>query len=265
MTDIQAARALRPWHLALWFVAAAMSTMCGIGGGLFAVPILHFLLGLPLRLSTTTSLVAVFAMTLTGTIAELFQPMPAIDWRIVGLLCLGGFVGANIGQRVSKRLDPRVMTWVFAICLFAAGVRVLTSAPGRADFAGISELPLDAVHVFGVLSIGFAGGFVAPLLGVGGGLIVVPALYLGLPGMTYLGARACSTAMSDVNSAQLTWMNLRDGAVHRPSLAPFAIVAALGAIAGIFLVHRPGWPEAARILLGVVLIAVSIKFAAGTR
>ena len=34
-------RPLRVWHMLLWLIAAIASTMCGIGGGLFAVPILH--------------------------------------------------------------------------------------------------------------------------------------------------------------------------------------------------------------------------------
>ncbi len=259
--DLAEPRALRAWHLALWFVAATLSTMCGIGGGLFAVPILHFLLGLPLKLATTTSLISVFAMTLIGTLAELAQPGSAIDWPVVGWLCVGGLVGANVGQWVSKRIYARTLTWVFSISLFAAGIRVLTSSSASAGAAGLAEVHLDSIHTIGIIVSGFAGGFVAPLLGVGGGLIVVPALFLGLPGMTYLGARACSTAMSVANSAQLNWMNLREGRVDRATATPFSIVAAFGAVAGILLVHRPGWSDAARFLMGVMLVAVGARFA----
>jgi len=255
-----AARPLRAWHLGLWLVAAGLSTMCGIGGGLFAVPILHFLLGLPLQVATATSLVSVFAMTLVGTLAELAQPDSALHWPTLAWLCLGGLAGANAGQWVAKRIDTRALTWVFAVAMLAAGVRLLTgSSAAHADT--LVPLSLDGVHAAGIVAIGFAGGFVAPLLGVGGGLIVVPALFLGVPGMSYLGARACSTAMSVVNSAQLTLLNLREKRVHRASILPFALVAAVGAVAGILLVHRPGWPEAARILLGLVQIFAGAKFA----
>lgn len=250
----------RAWHLCLWFVAATASTMCGIGGGLFAVPILHFLLGLQLQLATATSLVAVFAMTLVGTLAELAQPDSGVHWLTFAWLCVGGLAGANVGQWVAKRIDTRALTWVFAVAMLAAGVRVLTGS-SAAHAGSIVPLSIDGVHAAGIVAIGFAGGFVAPLLGVGGGLIVVPALFLGVPGMSYLGARACSTAMSAVNSAQLTLLNLRENRVHRASILPFALVAAVGAVAGIVLVHRPGWPEAARTLLGVMLVAVGAKFA----
>ncbi len=255
------ARPLRAWHLALWFVAATASTMCGIGGGLFAVPILHFLLGLPLKLSTATSLVAVFVMTLAGTATELLSPGNAIQWPVVVLLCLGGMIGAAVGQRVATRINARTLTWIFAVALCAGGVRILTSSQGSGPEAVNASVVLDAASALWIIAAGFAGGFVAPLLGVGGGLIVVPALFLGVSGMSYLAARACSTAMSVANSAQLTWLNLRADRVHRASILPFALVAVLGAVLGIALVHQPAWSHAARVLMGVLMLAISAKFA----
>lgn len=256
-----ALRPLRPWHLALWFVAATASTMCGIGGGLFAVPILHFLLGMPLKQATATSLVAVFAMTLAGTTAELFSPGNAIDWPVVGLLTVGGMLGALLGQWAALRIDPRTLVWVFAVALCAGGVRVLSSSAGVDPDPAAGGVSLDAARGLWMVVAGFGGGFVAPLLGVGGGLVVVPALYLGLPSMGYLAARACSTAMSVATASQLTWMNLRAGRVHRPSVLPFALVAMLAAWLGIALVHQPAWSQAARILMGVLMLVVAAKFA----
>lgn len=252
----------RATTLALWFVAAVASTMCGIGGGLFAVPILHFLCGVELKLATATSLVVVFAMTAAGTLAELSSAAPQLEWRVIGLLCAGGLLGAHLGQRVARRLDTRVLTWILALALFAAGVRVLWGGPPPQSGAFDVDAALeDPQRQFGVIAAGFVGGFVAPLLGIGGGLIVVPALYLGLPGLGYLAARACSTAMSAALAAQLTWLNLRDGRVHRASVMPFALVAVAGAIVGIALVHQPGFAEAARVLLGVLLCAIGVKYA----
>ena len=260
MSEPTRPRPPRPWHLALWFVAATASTMCGIGGGLFAVPILHFLLGLPLKQATATSLVAVFAMTLAGTLAELAQPACAIDWPIVLLLSLGGLAGAAVGQRAMDRISTRALTWVFALALFAGGLRVLLS-DGAPPEGTAGRPPLDLLLSTLVLAAGVGGGVVAPLLGLGGGLIVVPALYLGVPGFSYLGARASSTAMAAVNSAQLTWMNLRAGRTERTVLAPFAVIATFAAVTGILLVHLPGWAEAARVLMGVLMLAVSLQYA----
>ncbi|MBK8179766.1 MAG: sulfite exporter TauE/SafE family protein [Planctomycetes bacterium] len=259
MTAETAPRPLRLWHLVLWFAAAAASTMCGIGGGLFAVPILHFLLGVPLKQATSTSLVAVFAMTTAGTVAELCSPGNAVHWPIVGLLSAGGLLGARLGQLALERISTRGLTWVFAGALLAGGARVLWAedAPAAPAALGISlDLGLGAL----VLAAGFAGGFVAPLLGIGGGLIVVPAIYLGVPGAGYLCARASSTAMAAVNSAQLTWSNVRAGRTHRAVILPFALVAVLGAVTGIFLVHRPGWAEGARLSMGGLMLVIGLQY-----
>jgi uncharacterized membrane protein YfcA len=67
--------------------------------------------------------------------------------------------------------------------------------------------------------------------------------------------------MAAANSAQLTWSNLRGDKVHRAALVPFAAVAALGAVAGILLVHLPGWAEGARVLMGALMLAISAQYA----
>ena len=258
MSEVQRpSRPLRAWHMLLWLIAAIASTMCGIGGGLFAVPILHFLLGLPLKTATATSLVSVFAMTLAGTLAELMHPQPALNWPVVACLCLGGLVGARVGQFAAQRIAVRTLTWILAIVLSAAGIRLLLSGEPVSPVR-ISLSSLDPVHALIVIALGFIGGFVAPILGVGGGLFVVPGLVL--QGLGYLSARACSTAMAAVNSAQLTWMNLRAGSVQRSVLLPFSAVAVLGAVIGISLVHRPGWAASARLMLGALLLFSGAKF-----
>jgi uncharacterized membrane protein YfcA len=240
-------------------LAAIASTMCGIGGGLFAVPILHFLLDVPLKLAASTSLVIVLVMTAVGTLAELAQPHSGLDWSVVLCLSVGAYFGARLGQFAQQRIDARTLTWVFALALSAAGVRILLGDAPAPAADGVA-LQLDFAHSLGVTALGFGGGFVAPLLGVGGGLIVVPGLVLGLPGFGYLGARACSTAMSAITAAQLTWTNLRAGRLRRDLLFSFCAVAAAGAVLGILLVHRPGFAEAARRMLGALLVVFGLKF-----
>jgi uncharacterized membrane protein YfcA len=261
MSDAAPAPKLRTWHVLLWTVAAFASTMCGIGGGLYAVPILHFLVGLPLKLAVSTSLVAVFALTLTGTFVELLQPSAALDWTVVILLSIGGFFGARVGHAFARRASVRTLQWIFAIGLTLAGVRILTLPSSHSALAIATDHHLTYVQDAWIAVIGFAGGFVAPLLGVGGGLVVVPALFLSAPGIQYLEARACSTAMSVVNAAQLTWMNVSAGTVHRSSALWFSAAAVIGASLGVVAVHLPGWADGARYLLGVTLLVIACRFA----
>jgi uncharacterized membrane protein YfcA len=139
-------------------------------------------------------------------------------------------------------------------------LRVLLGGHASEPERGLA-VSLDFARLALIVGAGFAGGFVAPLLGIGGGLIVVPALYLGVPGLGYLGARACSTAMSAATAAQLTWSNVRMGKVERSAVVPFSAVAVIAAGVGIALVHQPGWSHAARILMGVLMLAICVKYA----
>jgi uncharacterized protein len=250
-----------PWVLGLWLVAAFLSAVSGIGGGLFAVPVLHYLVGLPLRLSIGTSLVLVFTLSGVGTVAEALHPSGALNWPVIGLLVVGGLVGAQVGFRCVQRLDVTLIKRLFALVLLASSVRILgVDAAAAAKLAGDVEM-VGPLQMALVALIGFGGGFLAPLLGVGGGLLVVPALFLGLPAIDYLEARACSVAMTVVTSAQSAFLYLRSGQVDRANALRMAGLTAVGAALGVFAVHRPGWTEVARFLLAAILLFVAVRFA----
>ena len=110
------------------------------------------------------------------------------------------------------------------------------------------------------LLAGLGGGFVAPLLGVGGGLIMVPALFLGLPGMGFAEARATSLAAGTLAALRSFWLHGRAGRLDASILRPFSIGAVAGAFAGVYLVHREGVVHAARILLALILAFVALRF-----
>ncbi|MCE9594676.1 MAG: sulfite exporter TauE/SafE family protein [Planctomycetes bacterium] len=259
--DANSARRASPAVLLLWFGAAFVSTVCGIGGGLYAVPILHFLLGAPLKTAIATSLPIVMAMTLAGTVAEAMRADSALDLLIVALLCLGAFFGARLGKVLVDRLAGNTLRILFVILLIGVGLKVFAT-PANPGFArGVLALNLGPGEMALVVLFGFVGGFVSPLFGIGGGLIVVPALYLGLADVDYLTARACSTAMSTVTSAQLAWMYWREGKIERGAATSLGFVGLLAGVAGVVAVHRSGWDEIARMLLAVTLVGIAGRFA----
>ncbi|MCC7012675.1 MAG: sulfite exporter TauE/SafE family protein [Planctomycetes bacterium] len=246
------------WSLAAWLAAAFLSTLSGIGGGTFAVPILHYLVRLPFQMAIGTSLVVVFSMTLVATIVEFLQADSALDWTVVGLLVAGGLPGAQLGYWIGKRIDTRTLKALFVLLLVAAAIRI-SSLHGGGEERAAAGVALSATKVLWILLIGVGGGILAPLLGIGGGLLVIPALFLTLSDMSYLEARACSLAMSVVNSVQAAYLHLRDGTAHVPTALPFTGIALIGAVLGVWAVHRPGWGEVARVVLVVVLVLMAAR------
>lgn len=239
------------------------STLCGIGGGVFAVPLLHYLFGMSLKAAVANSLVVVAAMTSAGTVFEAARPDSAIHWDVVLALVTTGVVGSRIGYVVAERLSVRALKAVFAVLLVLVATEVLWTAPGRGEEA------LLAPRAFApgwtdyalIAAIGLVAGFVAPLLGIGGGLVAVPGLLLGVAEVGYVGARACSTAMSTVNGWQSVLLYRRRGGIHAPSAAACAVGAIGGARAGVALAHVEGVAVVAQMLIALTLYLVAARFA----
>jgi uncharacterized membrane protein YfcA len=99
------------------------------------------------------------------------------------------------------------------------------------------------------------------MLGIGGGLVAVPGLVIGLPGLGYASARACSTAMSVANSVRSVWLYARDGRIRPGIAAWFAGGGVLGGVLGDLLIHVPAVVALAQRMLGVTLVAVAARFA----
>jgi uncharacterized membrane protein YfcA len=247
-------------------VGAAVSTwgaMCGIGGGLFAVPLLHYVYKLSLRDAIVASLALVAATTISATGAELLHADNSLDWRIVLALMVGSTVGTQLGFRVASVVSARKLKLVFSIALTVVGLRLLGLSPEpEAAHAGAYTIEGLVPRDFWIAgAVGLGGGFVAPLLGIGGGLVAVPALMMLVPALGHLGARACSMAMATFTSTRSIFLYFRAGQLDlsRRSLA-FAAGSALGAFAGVQLVHIPGVSGYAEKMLAVTLLLVAARF-----
>lgn len=248
--------------VAISCLVAAWSGMCGIGGGLFAVPILHYGYGLRLKESIPISLALVAASTIAGTLAEVAHTENALDGGIILVLVAGCLVGAPLGFRIAKRINARKLKVVFAVLLVLVGIRILGIAPAvfAAGANGEPTALLGPLDYGLAVIIGFTGGLVAPLLGIGGGLVAVPALMLGVPALGHLGARACSLAMATVTSTRSLVLYWRAGQLDLRQAGSFAVGAALGATLGVNLVHLEAVAEIAQKMLGVTLLVVALRF-----
>ncbi len=252
-----------PRRAPLWLVPAGivigfLGSLCGIGGGLFAVPLLHYVQKIPLKEAVATALVLVLATTAASTGAELFQAEPELHaWPVLGLMG-GVLVGAQFGYLVAVRVNVRILRALFVVFLTVAGYRVL--AGGGEELAESAPVVIGASKVLFAFLVGIGGGFVAPLLGVGGGLVMVPGLYLILPAMGFPGARACSLAAGVIGSARSLFLHARAGRVHRSPGLLLGAGALLGAVAGVHFLHLPGLAEVGRPILALVLWFVAARF-----
>lgn len=241
------------------FLIAVVGAMCGIGGGLFAVPLLHFACGLDLKRAVATALVLVLSTTTFATLGECLRETPDLHASLVACVAAGVLLGAQFGFRLAERISLRALQAVFVVVLLGAAARIALGGADAAAGAQETEWLDHSTRMLG-FAAGLAGGFLAPLLGVGGGLIMVPALFLGIGGLGFTEARATSLAAGAVGAMRSLWLHGRAGRVELPAVLPLALGAVGGSLVGVRLVHLEGAVEVSRMLLAGVLVFVALRF-----
>lgn len=100
-------------------VAGVASALLGIGGGLVKVPVMHLVMGVPLRVATATSNLMIGITASTSAIVYLLRG--GIDPYVVGPTAVGVFLGATLGSRTGHRIDLRLLRFLFvAVLLYTA-------------------------------------------------------------------------------------------------------------------------------------------------
>ncbi len=99
--------------------AGVVSALLGIGGGLIKVPVMHVVMGVPLRVATATSNLMIGVTASAGAIVYLARD--GIDPYVAGPVAVGVFVGASIGSRVAHRVPlPQLRILFVAVLLYSA-------------------------------------------------------------------------------------------------------------------------------------------------
>jgi uncharacterized membrane protein YfcA len=109
--------------------AGAVSGLLGIGGGVVNVPTMNVLMGIPIRVATTTSTYMLAATAAAS--AVLYLSRGQVDALLAGPVVVGVFIGARLGARLSHRLPHQALTLLFVAvaAVFAVGMLVRALAP----------------------------------------------------------------------------------------------------------------------------------------
>jgi uncharacterized membrane protein YfcA len=245
---------------ALGLAIGTVSSACGIGGGLFAVPWLHSRAGLELKRAVATALCLVLATSVASTVTEALHAESRLDLALILATAAGALVGTQLGFLLIERLPTRPLKALFVVVFLLAGLRMLLGAGGDAGAA--AEAPASWLAMYGAAAgVGFFGGLTSPLLGVGGGLILVPGLLFALPFLGFPGARATSLAVAVVTATRSLVLHARAGRVRLSLGLPLALGALAGAALGVTLVHYGVVVALAKRLLGVILVLTAVRFA----
>ena len=174
----------------LALVGGTVFGIFGAGGSILLVPILVYVLGVPIKEALGMSLLI---LTLTGGFATAAHARSGnVQWWI-GLRWAGlGMLGAYAGGRVAELIPPHALLTTFATVVVVAALTMIrrrTPTPHEAP----------AIPMKKVVSVGLVLGFFTGMIGVGGGFLIVPALVL-LCGIDIKKAIGTSLLIITINS-----------------------------------------------------------------
>jgi hypothetical protein len=167
--------------LVLGLVAGVASGMFGIGGGVVIVPVLVTLLGFDLHQANGTSLAALLMPVSIFAVLEYRRAgklhIPTAAWVAVGLV-VGGILGAQLalGLPVDDLKRAYGVFLLYAAWRFAEPRKWLAEARHRQIPAQPANAAAMTAPWYWLLLLGLGAGIAAGMFGIGGGLIIVPAL-----------------------------------------------------------------------------------------
>jgi uncharacterized membrane protein YfcA len=173
--------------IAVGIIAGVASGLFGVGGGIVIVPGLVWLTGLDQRKAHGTSLTAIVPIALAGTLG--YATGGKVDLTVAALTAAGALLGTPLGVALLGRLPDRTLRLAFAVVLALSAVRLLLASGDGAGREGLTLL-LGA----GYLLTGLVAGLLSGVMGVGGGVIMVP-IFSVLFGLPILLAKGTSLAV----------------------------------------------------------------------
>ena len=178
--------------LLVGFLGGIPSGLLGLGGGILFIPLMVYIAKLKMKEIAGVSSMAVAIVATVGSIRygskgyglEPFMPH----------LIIGGILGALAGNQINKKLNNKSLKKIFSIVLFITAIRMNY-------IVDVSDVSNDNMYIY--IMVGFGSGILAGLLGLGGGVVRIPALLIlaGIPSLVAQGASLIASVPTAIAAA----------------------------------------------------------------
>lgn len=210
------------------------------------------ILGFDLKRASATSLVVVVITAAAGSIGYAIHE--GVVWSAAVTLGAGATVGSYLGARLLASIPSRFVMGGFALLLVALAIRLLLNPVGQ----GADDFQAAWPVLAGMFALGFGAGLLSGLLGVGGGIMVVPLLVV-LFGLTSVEAKGTSLVMMIPAGLIGTWVNFKNNFVNVRAGLIIGVVSASFSYAGVAVaVVMPSMLS--NILFAVLMLYTAVHF-----
>jgi hypothetical protein len=227
----------------LGFVAGLLGALTGIGGGILLTPILALHFGIPIRQAIGASLVAV--ITTSAASSSVHLQRHTTDIRLGMTLELATAFGAAVMAYLVGYFNRSALEGLFAAFLLYSSIMILRKH-GTANQDEDTSLALNGDVVIPPyetqryplgLGASLIAGALSGLLGIGGGPIKVPVMFIFM-NVPLMVATATSNFMIGVTAAASAIVYYRRGDIQAQIAAPLAVGVFLGSLLGARLAPR---------------------------
>lgn len=236
--------------LFLGLIAGFLSAALGIGGGAIMVPALVLFFCYEMKKAVGTSLATIVPTALVGVITHYLLESSNIKWLIVLFILLGSILGARFGATLAKKLHSSILKKIFAVLIIFTGLKMtnILKIPTQ-TITTITAYPL-------LIFLGLIAGSASALLGIGGGVIMVPVLNLFFGLNIHQAVATSLTVILPTTFAGAIFHNKFDN-INKKALKFLVPTALLGGVLGaVFTNSMPS--ETIKIIFGVYLFIAAI-------
>ena len=218
------------------FCAGGFGALAGVGGGIIVTPLLAIYFGLPMHQAIGVTLLCVIA-TSTAT-SSLYVERHVTDIRLGMTLELATTAGALIAALVAHQVNRRTLAVLFACFLLYSSGSMVRKAWNSRRVKREESIPdyTPRNYPLGLAASLIAGGF-SGLLGIGGGPIKVPVMYLFMK-VPLRVAAATSNFMIGVTAATSAYIYWGRGDVRTDLAVPLVAGVFAGSLLGAHFSHR---------------------------
>lgn len=232
--------------LALGILVGLLGALLGIGGGMVIVPLLVFAWDYEPQLAIGTSVLMVLMNAVSGTWGYIRQKKVCVDAALK--FAVATVPGAFLGSYAAEYLQGRLFYLVFGAFFVLAAINMYRKASKNAAGKTAGEVPEVYNWKLGVLcSVGV--GFLASILGIGGGIVHVPFMVyvLNFPVHVAIATSTCILAVSSLA-----------GLVSHAMLGHIVWTSGLAIGAGSFVGAQGGVALAQRLQSGILMKLASV-------
>jgi uncharacterized membrane protein YfcA len=161
--------------LVLGFFVGLASASLGVGGGVLIVPALIIFFKFDFKKAAGTSLAVIFPTAIVGAIAYFLWDCKSHGNNLLlataAITSIGAIIGAPLGVKLAHITNEKILKILFTALLIFTSLELL-------NIIHLSITPIQNAQWPWLIVLGLFAGASSGLLGIGGGVIIVPVLIL---------------------------------------------------------------------------------------